>query len=96
MADLLEAAGGTNVVAEEGWVAYSLEQLVADDPSVYLATMGSMSDPSELDARPGYADLTCVKEDRVAILDDDLVSRPGPRVTEGVRSMAEALHPDVF
>lgn len=95
MAELLEAAGGTNVVTEEGWVAYSLEQLVADDPDVYMATKGSMSDPSALDSRPGYADLTCVKNGRVAVLDDDLVSRPGPRVVDGVREMATALHPDV-
>jgi iron complex transport system substrate-binding protein len=94
--DLIVVAGGTNVVAEEGYVGYSLEQLVADDPEVYLATLGSMSDPADLEARAGYEDLSAVAASRVYVLDDNLVSRPGPRVVEGVRQIAEALHPEAF
>ena len=94
--DLITAAGGVNVVTEPGWVAYSLEQLVVDDPEVYLATLGSMSDPSDLASRPGYSELSAVTSGRVHVLDDNLVSRPGPRVVEGVRLIAAALHPEAF
>lgn len=94
--DLIEHAGGENVVAEEGYVAYSVEQLVAADPEVYLATKGSMSAPADITGRPGYESLSAVANDRVYLLDDNLVSRPGPRVVEGIRQIAEALHPDVF
>ncbi|MDO8848975.1 MAG: ABC transporter substrate-binding protein [Coriobacteriia bacterium] len=94
--DLIEHAGGENVVTEEGYVAYSVEQLVAADPEVYLATLGSMSSPTDITGRPGYENLAAVMNDRVYLLDDNLVSRPGPRVVEGVRLLAEALHPDAF
>lgn len=94
--DLISAAGGVNVVTESGWVAYSLEQLVTDDPEVYMATLGSMSNPSDLQQRPGYSGLTAVNTGRVHVLEDNLVSRPGPRIVEGVRLIAEALHPDAF
>lgn len=94
--DLIEQAGGENIVTDEGYVAYSLEQLVTDDPEVYLATKGSMSDPAQLEKRSGYASLTAVKGERVYVLDDNLVSRPGPRVIQGIRQIAEALHPDAF
>ncbi|GAB4289182.1 MAG: ABC transporter substrate-binding protein [Coriobacteriia bacterium] len=94
--DLIEHAGGENVVTQEGYVGYSLEQLLSDDPAVYLATLGSMSDPADLAGRPGYAALTAVKEGRVYVLEDNLVSRPGPRVVEGIRQIAAALHPGVF
>lgn len=94
--DLIEHAGGENVVTEEGYVAYSVEQLLVADPDVYLATLGSMSAPSDITGRPGYASLSAVANDRVFLLDDNLVSRPGPRVVEGIRQIAEALHPDVF
>jgi iron complex transport system substrate-binding protein len=94
--ELVSRAGGTNVVAAEGWVPYSTEEVLKADPDVYLATRGSMSDPAELEARPGFAGLKAVKEGRVAILDDNLVSRPGPRVVEGVRMIAAALHPEAF
>ncbi len=94
--DLIRVAGGDNVVTQEGYVGYSVEQLVADDPAVYMATLGSMSDPAELASRPGYSEIAAVKADRVFVLEDDLVSRPGPRVIEGVRLIAAALHPDAF
>lgn len=93
--ELIQAAGGENVVIDEGYVAYSVEQLLQDDPAVYLATKGSMSDPSDITGRPGYEDLTAVREGRVFLLDDNLVSRPGPRIVEGVEQIARALHPDV-
>jgi iron complex transport system substrate-binding protein len=94
--DVIEQAGGENVVTEEGYVAYSLEQLLTDDPEVYLATKGSMSDPAQIDARAGFDKLAAVKEERVYVLDDNLVSRPGPRLIQGIRQIAEALHPESF
>lgn len=94
--DVIEQAGGENVVMEEGYVAYSLEQLLTDDPEAYLATKGSMSDPTQIDARAGYDKLASVKNDRVYVLDDNLVSRPGPRIIQGIRQIAEALHPEAF
>lgn len=94
--DLIEQAGGENVVTQKSYAAYSLEQLLKDDPEVYLATKGSMSDPKSLKDRPGYSKLSAVKNGRVYVLDDNLVSRPGPRVIQGIRQIAEALHPDAF
>jgi iron complex transport system substrate-binding protein len=94
--ELVGLAGGTNVVTEPGYVAYSAEQLIKSNPSVYLATKGSMSDPKELAKRAGFKSLSAVENDRVVILDDNLVSRPGPRIMEGLKSIAMALHPDAF
>jgi iron complex transport system substrate-binding protein len=94
--DLLGAAGGVNVVQEKGYVGYSVEQLVKDQPDVYLGTFSSIGTETPLVARPGYAALTAVKDNRVFTLSDDLVSRPGPRIVEGVLEIAKALHPDQF
>ena len=43
-----------------------------------------MSDPAALAKRPGYDKLAAVKAGRVVVLDDNLVSRPGPRIVEGL------------
>lgn len=94
--DLLRVAGGVNVVKQPGYVPYSIEQLAKDNPAVYLATKGSMSDPAAVEKRAGYKDLAAVKNQRVYVLDDNLVTRPGPRVVEGLRAIAEALYPDAF
>jgi iron complex transport system substrate-binding protein len=55
-----------------------------------------MSDPADIGERPGYGELTAVDEGRVYVLDDNLVSRPGPRLAEGVLEIARALHPESF
>lgn len=94
--ELIRLAGGKNIVEAGGYVPYSTEQVVKDDPTVYLATKGSMSDPSALAKRAGFEKLSAVKNERVVILDDNLVSRPGPRVVAGLKQIAEALHPDAF
>lgn len=94
--DLLTRAGGQNVVTAPDYVGYSVEQLVKDQPEVYLGTKSSIGDPLTLEQRPGYASLKAVAAGSIYPLDDNLVSRPGPRVVEGVREIAKALHPDAF
>jgi iron complex transport system substrate-binding protein len=94
--DLVARAGGSNVVKQAGYVGYSVEQLLMDRPAVYLGTRSSLGDAAALGARPGYSSLDAVKQARVVALDDNLVSRPGPRVVEGVREIAVALYPDAF
>jgi len=94
--ELVTLAGGRNVVAQEGYVPYSLEQLVKDNPYVYLSTKGSMSDPEDIAVRPGYEQLTAVEQGRIYLLDDNLVSRPGPRIAEGLKQIAQGVHPEAF
>ncbi len=94
--ELIALAGGTNIVTQPGYVPYSAEEVVKADPEVYMATKGSMSDPSQLEQRAGFGDLTAVKNGRVVILEDNYVSRPGPRVVLGLKQIAEALHPQAF
>jgi iron complex transport system substrate-binding protein len=95
--ELAREAGGRNVVTQPGYVGYSAEQLLKDQPYVYLGTRSSLGDQAgAIDQRPGYKRLDAVVAGRVVALDDNLVSRPGPRVIEGVRAIARALHPDRF
>jgi iron complex transport system substrate-binding protein len=92
--DLLERAGCRPVTAssEEPYPQWSLEQLVEDDPEVYLVSEGVPLE--QIVRQPGIRDLTAVKAGRVYEVDADLVSRPGPRVAQGVAELAEALHGD--
>jgi iron complex transport system substrate-binding protein len=94
--DLLTQAGGQNVVTQRGYVGYSVEQLVKDQPSAYLGTRSSIGSTSAVAGRPGYDALSAVKDGKVFVLADDLVSQPGPRIIEGVLEIARALHPYVF
>jgi iron complex transport system substrate-binding protein len=95
--DLLQRAGCDPVTADakDAYPQWSVEELVRDDPDVYLVSSESGGTVSQVERRPGYDALSAVRQHRVYLVDSDLVSRAGPRVVAGLRALAEALHPDV-
>lgn len=97
---LIELAGGINVFGDlrQDWPQVSLEELVRRNPDVILgpATRGSALVLDELRRRPGWQDLRAVQSGRVHLLEDNLVSRPGPRLVEGLEQVARALYPHRF
>ncbi|MCR4397623.1 MAG: cobalamin-binding protein [Firmicutes bacterium] len=95
MDDLIALAGGVNVAADAKtlYPEYSLEALFAKDPDVIVYTIHSA--PLEI-ALKGWTRLRAVKEGRVFLLTDDLVSRAGPRIVDGLEELARALHPSLF
>jgi len=90
--DLLERAGCEPITAsaEDAYPQWSLEQLVEDDPDVYLVSEGIPVE--QVIRQPGIRDLSAVRAGRVVEVDADLISRPGPRVAQGVAELARALH----
>jgi len=47
-------------------------------------------------ARPGWEALDAVQNNRVYAFNDDLGSRPGPRLVDGLEELAKLLHPELF
>ncbi|MGE5542520.1 MAG: ABC transporter substrate-binding protein, partial [Bacillota bacterium] len=95
MDDLIRLAGGVNVAADAKtlYPKYSLESLVAKNPDVIVYTFHN--DIAQTTGK-GWAGITAVKEGRVYQLTDDLVSRPGPRIIDGLEELARKLHPELF
>jgi iron complex transport system substrate-binding protein len=98
--DLIDLAGGENVAADAdaSWPQLSVEAIVLKDPDVIVLADHNYGQTVEMvKERPGWEDIAAVREGRVIeIVDDDIVSRPGPRLVEGVEFLARALHPDLF
>lgn len=94
--DLLETAGCAPVTsdAKDPFPQWSVESLLEDDPHVYLVSSESGSTVAAVKRRQGFRALTAVRQDRVFLIDSDLISRAGPRVVRGLESLAEALHPE--
>lgn len=97
---LITLAGGKNVAtsATDAYLQLSLEELVAQNPQVIVlgsATYGGQT-PDLVAARPGWQTLNAVTDQRVFTFDDNLVSRPGPRVVDGLEALARLFHPDLF
>jgi iron complex transport system substrate-binding protein len=96
--DLLVRAGCDPVSAasELQYPEWSIEDLVRQSPEVYLVSSESGASPRAVARRAGFAAVSAVAAGRVVPVDADLVERPGPRVVQGLRLLAEALHPDAF
>ncbi|MGF1471454.1 MAG: ABC transporter substrate-binding protein [Rubrobacteraceae bacterium] len=96
--DAIEIAGGNNVAsdAQQAYPQYSVEKLLEDDPEYYLAGKSSGVTVEDIKNRQPYSSLQAVQQDRVFVINDNLVNRPGPRIVQGVRLIAETIHPDTF
>ena len=91
--DLLERAGCDPVTgaAKTDYPEWSIDELVADGPEVYLVTPESAKSVAAVAKRPGFSGIPAIEHHRVVLVDGDLVTRAGPRVIEGLRQLAEAL-----
>jgi iron complex transport system substrate-binding protein len=75
-----------------GYPQVSPEYVVDADPDFVFLADGECcgQDATTLAARPGFADLTAVREGQVVVLDEDVASRWGPRVVEFLESIVDA------
>ncbi len=96
--DLIELAGGRNVAADTGqpYPEFSVESLVAADPAVIITPFEQTARDLAQGRRPGWQGIRAVREGRVVVVDQDLVSRPGPRLVDGLEAFARAIHPELF
>jgi iron complex transport system substrate-binding protein len=96
---LLSLAGGRNAAAglEGAWVQLSLEALLGMDPDIILLGDSNYGiTPQSVAARPGWESLKAVQNNQVFEFNDDLVSRPSPRLVDGLEALARLLHPEAF
>jgi iron complex transport system substrate-binding protein len=95
VAEMISLAGGTPITTGSTTVfSIPLEKLVAADPEVIVLGDAAYGTTAEIvAARPGWATMTAVKSKAVRPIDDTVVTRPGPRLVEGLRALALAIHP---
>lgn len=94
---VLTLAGARNAVGMgKAYPSIGAETLISLDPDVILDATGAASHGSGIDAdAPGWRDLRAVREGRLIPIRDEAVLRPGPRVGEGLLTVAKTLHPSV-
>jgi iron complex transport system substrate-binding protein len=96
IAEMIELAGGDPITTgSKTDFAISLEKLVTADPEVIVlgdAVYGVT--PEAVASRPGWDVMTAVKTDQIRGVNDLIVTRPGPRLVDGLRELALAIHPE--
>lgn len=97
---LITLAGGENLGSRlsSEWAQISLEELLAQDPAIILIGDADYAGvtPDQVRARAGWDSLSAVQNDRMYPINDDLVSRPGPRMIDGLEQLARLIHPELF
>jgi iron complex transport system substrate-binding protein len=97
LTDLIRRAGGVSVTADvpTAFPRFSDEAALASKPdAIILPTGGSMGSANSSVAA-ALRKSPAVFNNRVYKINDDLLSRPGPRLVDGLEEMARALHPEV-
>lgn len=92
--EMLDVLNVENAVPELGWPQYSSEQFVMSNPDAILVTYES--DIEAIQTTEAYSEMDAVKTDNVKLIDGDTTSRQGPRIVEGIESLAEAIYPEAF
>jgi iron complex transport system substrate-binding protein len=96
---LITMAGGQNAAgsADNPWPQLSLEQIVVLNPEIILLGDAAYGvTPESVAQRAGWEGLDAVQNGRVYPFDDNLASRPGPRLVDGLEALAKLLHPELF
>lgn len=96
---LIQLAGGENIGAsmESSWGQLSLEALLLANPDVILLGDAAYGVTVEqVAARAGWEVIKAVQNQQIVPFNDDMASRPGPRLVDGLEILARILHPQVF
>lgn len=97
---LLELAGGDNIAKDAGnaYPRLSMEVVLQKDPEILLfPSMGGRGSPeTDLEQWMRWTAMTAVKTRRLHFVPWTLVSRPGPRIGQGLEALARVIHPEIF
>ena len=96
LADMLERAGAIPITTgSTDTYDIPVERLIQQDPEVILLADAPYGvTPDQVAARPGWKVMTAVRTGSIRPIDDQTISRPGPRLFLGLELLARTIHPD--
>jgi len=96
--EMIKMLGSENIASDaaSAYAEFSVETLIERNPEVYITANDGMKTVEDIKARTGYDQIDAIKNDRIYFLDSDIISRPGPRIVEGLEILAEAIYSEVF
>ncbi len=101
--EMIELAGGENAMDStlRNYPPIGAEQVIAAGPEVIIEPVMASGSPDgqrrqALAYWQRFANVPAVVNQRIYVIDGDLVSRLGPRLPEGVEIIAKCLRPELF
>jgi iron complex transport system substrate-binding protein len=100
LASVITVAGGDPITGDPLTTSIALEDLLVADPELILlgdAAYDPSVTPEAVAARQGWGAISAVQNGQVVVmLRDPVITRPGPRIVDGLEALARAIHPDRF
>lgn len=94
MNELLKELGAVNIFSGiEGYQAVSTEAIVKKNPDIIISSSGIPEKNliKEVKSRNGFSTVSAVKNNHIHRVNEDLVSRPGPRIAQGMEAIAKTI-----
>lgn len=88
--DLIKTAGGINIFQEiaQAYPTVSEETIVAKNPQIIIIPQNSGITVESVKNRKGWSQIDAVKNDKIFIVDDNLLTRSGARIGESAEYLA--------
>ncbi|WP_391119885.1 ABC transporter substrate-binding protein [Psychrobacillus sp. L3] len=98
MQEILNMLNAENIAADqEGWFKIESEEIVSRNPDVILVMYSYVDGIVEsVKSRPGFDTINAVKNNEVVQVDENITSRTGPRLADGLEEVAKAIYPEAF
>lgn len=95
--DMIVSLGAKNTFSDiKGWQPVTPEAIVRRNPDTLITTSGMSAAQYKhiVKARGGFNTIDAVKQNRIYAMEADTISRPGPRIAEGLEALAKTIYHD--
>jgi len=91
--DVILAAGGSNLFGDlsEPYPMVSEETIITRQPEIILLPLSCGITADDVAKRSGWKEIPAVKNGRVFVIDDNIFTRPGPRIADAVQNLSDIL-----
>ncbi|CAM5218324.1 ABC transporter substrate-binding protein OS=Lysinibacillus sphaericus OX=1421 GN=LS41612_20200 PE=3 SV=1 [Lysinibacillus sphaericus] len=98
MQEMLNMIHAENIAADTtGWFKIDAEQIITKNPDVIVVTYDYVPNIlTKIPQRAGFDTITAVKNKAIVQVDENLTSRQGPRLADGLEELAKAIYPEAF
>ena len=96
--EIINLIGAVNIFADQiSWLSVADEAVLDANPDVILTSVNYIDNPvDEIKSRPGWNEVSAVKNDEVYYISTDSSNRPSHNVVIALLEMAKAVYPDLY
>lgn len=102
MDELIVTSGGVNIASElDQWAQISPEAVIEANPDIIIYADITDYETGKplvelIKTRPGWGSIEALKNDAIVGVNEDILSRPGPRITDALLEVAAGIYPELF